>query len=163
MLTAKTIDPKETADVFRKAREQAGSDEPALIGGVLDAVVNFTKVEEYTTFLAEYAIVDGNIVVHFFPPREAFELSAHNGQPRVTAEFLRRWKRTFPEVLSPVAEDYFQATQPIVQAKYIEEMTSWWLRAGGFGTSVLDPDAFILRFFSRMDAALDVVYARQAV
>ena len=124
------------------------------MGGLADAVVKFKKVENFTTFMAEYAFIDGNIVVHFFPPREAYV--QHNSLDRVVVseEFLRGWKMTFPRVLSPVAEDYFNATAPVLEATYVAEMTSWWLRAGGFANR-LEPDAFVLGFFVALDAKLD--------
>lgn len=159
MLTPKMIDPSETSAVFRAAREQAGSvNLDADMGGLNDAVIKFTKVEKFTTFLAEYAFVDGDIVVHLYPPMEQFETSLVNNAPRVSAEYLRFWKRSFPQVLSPVAEGYFKISQPTLRAAYVEEMTSWWMRAGGFATR-LDPDGFILRFFEVLDHALDVVSA----
>lgn len=150
-----TVDPSETAAVFRQAREQAGSfDIGADIGGVSDAVLKFTKVENFTTFLAEYVLSDGSIIVHFFPPREAYELSLSTQQPRVTAEFLRMWKKKFPLVLSPTAENYFLATYPVLAATYVEEMTSWWMRIGGYAGRT-DVDEVIMRFFETLDAALD--------
>jgi len=152
---ATTVDPSETAEVFRKAREQAGSvDIGADIGGVADAVLNFTKVENFTTFLAEFVVSDGAIIVHFFPPREAYEVSLATNQPRVTAEFLRYWKKKFPYILSPVAEDFFMATKPVLTAAYVEEMTSWWMRCGGYAGRD-DAADVIMRFFLVLDSALD--------
>jgi len=152
---AAVINPLETAEVFRKAREQAGDiDIGADIGGVADAVLKFTKVERYTTFLAEFVVSDGSIIVHFFPPREAYELSLSTQQPRVNAEFLRYWKTKFPEVLSPVASSYFMAAPPVLVATYVEEMTSWWMRVGGFSNRN-DAESVINMFFDVLDAALD--------
>jgi len=149
-----TIDPKETAEAFRKAREQSGMDEPTAIGNVADAVVKFKQVEDFTTFLAEYTLLGDDIVIHFFPPREAYVLSNLTQEPAVPAEYLRYWKRKFPEVLSPVAERVFMATAPIITAMYIEEMTSWWMRANGYATR-LEPDELIRLFFVELDRSLD--------
>jgi hypothetical protein len=152
---AATVDPSETAAVFRQAREQAGSiDIGADIGGVVDAVLKFTQVEQFTTFLAEYVVSDGAIIVHFFPPREAYEVSLSTNQPRVNAEFLRYWTTKFPVVLSPVAENYFKATQPVLSATYVKEMTSWWMRAGGYSGRA-DAEDVIKQFFVVLDSALD--------
>ncbi len=156
MSSTTTIDPRETAEVFRQARAQAGMEEPTAIGNVVDAVLNFTRVEDFTTFLAEYVFLDGNIVIHFFPPREAFELSQTSQQPRISAEYLKYWKRKFPTVLSPVAEEFFNATAPIITATYVEEMASWWMRANGYA-SRMDPDGFIRLFFAELDRSLDAV------
>jgi hypothetical protein len=152
-VNARRVDVSETEAVFAQMREAAGGkEEPVALGNVLDAVVKFTQVGDYTTFLAEYAFLDGSIVVHFFPPAEAY---AGTGDARkVVEEYLLYWQRKFPLVLSPVAEDYFKATRPVLTAQYITEMQSWYLRAGGFANR-LDPDAFILGFFERLDAGLD--------
>lgn len=148
----------DATEAFRQARGQSTGDEPTEYSAetVADAVIQFTQVEDFTTFLAEYALVDGNIVLHFFPPREAFELSNTTQTPRISAEYLRYWKRTFPEVLSPVAEEFFKATAPVLTATYIEEMTSWWMRANGYAHR-LDPEGFIRLFFAELDRSLDAV------
>lgn len=125
-----------------------------MLGGVKDAVIDFKKVEGYTTFLAEYAFTDGDIVVHFFPPREAYIF--HNDRHRLSEESLLLWQRKFPQVLSPTAEEFFQATAPVLKAAYTAEMFSWWFKAAGFANR-LEPEAYLLRFFDRLDAALDAV------
>lgn len=154
---ANRVNPSETAEVFSKFRAQAGGiDVDADISNIDKAVIQFTKVEQFTTFMAEYAFVDGNIVVHFFPPREAYVVSMTTQQPKVSVDFLRYWQRTFPQVLSPVAEAFFKATMPIISATYVAEMTSWWMRANGFANG-LEPDQLILNFFAELDAALDRV------
>lgn len=124
-----------------------------VIGNVQDAVIQFKEVAAFTTFLAEYAVQDGNYILHFFPPRERY-VHTGNGKHQVHGEFLIRWQRFFPQVLSPVAEEYFQATQPRLQAAYTAEMTSWWFKASGFAER-LDPDGFIMKFFETLDTALD--------
>ena len=128
---------------------------PGMVANVQDAVVKFTKVEDYTTFLAEYAFVDGDIVVHLFPPREQHVQVADGF--KLLDEHLLRWQRLFPQVLSPVAEKYFAATYPVLMAQYVPEMTSWYFKAGGFARR-LDPESFVLLFFSRLDQALDAAY-----
>lgn len=119
---------------------------------VKDAVVQFTSVENYTTFLAEFAFVGADIVVHFFPVKEAY--MAVGDRRRVSNDYLLYWQRHFPQVLSPVAEEYFHATKPVLVAQYIPEMTSWFMRAGGF-VSQLNPTEFIVRFFEKLDDALE--------
>lgn len=145
-----------TAIDFAKAeREQAGgADIPDYIGNVQDAVIKFTQVKSFTTFLAEYAIQGGDYIVHFFPPKERYVHT--NGKYQVHGPFLVKWQRTFPAVLSPCAETYFGATQPRLQAAYTAEMFSWWLKAAGFAER-LGPEDYILRFFEKLDADLDAV------
>ncbi len=133
--------------------QAGGKAAPEYIGNVLDAVIKFEKVTGFTTFLAEYAIQEGSYIVHFFPPKEQY-INKGNGHFQVADEFLLKWKRVFPQVLSPAAEDYFGASQPRLQAAYTAEMTSWWFKAAGFA-DCLAPDEFILAFFEKLDAALD--------
>lgn len=148
------------SEIAEQEKQAAGGKEaPVAIGNVLDAVVKFDKVEQYTTFLAEYALLDGDIVVHFFPAQEEYIEVA--GRHRVRDEFLLRWQRLFPEVLSPVAEKYFGATLPVISAQYVPEMTSWYFRAGGYANR-LNATEFILKFFEHLDDALDHVYAAHA-
>lgn len=141
-------------DIAEAERRQAGgAAAPELIGNVKDAVVNFTQIKDFTTFLAEYAIIDGSYVLHFFPPRERY-VHTGNGRYQVHGEFLIKWQRKFPAVLDPVAQEYFQATAPRLQAMYTAEMFSWWFKATGLAER-FDPAGFILKFLEKLDSALD--------
>lgn len=148
------IDPRETLGVFHAERDAAGKDAPTMIGGVQDAVVKFEQIDTYTTFNVEYALVGEHIVIHFFPPFEAY-VATPGGGKRVSEDYLLKWKRHFPEVLSPVAMEYFKAGLPTISATYVEEMTSWYMRCAGFANR-LDPAALVLGFFEKLDQALDV-------
>lgn len=120
--------------------------------GVPGAVPQFTKVEGYTTFLAEYADVNGSFVIHFFPPREAYVTTSSG--IKVSQDYLLWWQRRFPEVLSPTAEEHFKTTYPTLAAQYIPEMQSWWMRAGGFAKRLGASD-FVEAFFALLDQRLD--------
>jgi len=146
----KRVDPKEAEAAFLQESASAGADAPAAIGNVADAVVSFIKVEDYTTFVAEYAFIDGNIVLHFFHSRETWN--------RDDKWHVTYFLDMFPSVLSQVAEAYFEATKPRIVAQYTPEMTSWYMRANGFAVR-LDPDGFVRRFLSKLDVALDEVLA----
>jgi hypothetical protein len=137
--------------------EDLASMPSATLENVSNATVKMTKVEDYTTFLAEYAFIDGDIVMHFFPPIEQY-VKTDNGA-RLLDEHLLRWQRSFPQVLSPIAESYFSATRPVLMAQYVPEMTSWYFKAGGFARS-LSPETLVLEFLARLDAAVDAAYAR---
>lgn len=126
-----------------------------VVGNVANAVIQFTKVESFTTFLAEYAIQDGAYIVHFFPPKERY-IAGSQGRMQVHGEFLIKWQRTFPQVLSPTAEAYFEATYPRLQAIYTAELFSWWLKASGFADRFAT-DEYIMKFFERLDEALDAM------
>lgn len=142
--------------VFQGALKQMGVEQLDDFNDIGSAIPIFKKVEKFTTFWAEYAFIDGNIVVHFFPPPEAYLNHGSTGRRVVREDFLRAWKTTFPHVLSPAAESFFNATAPVLEATYVAEMTSWWLKAGGFARR-LDPDELVLRFFAFFDAKLDAV------
>ena len=143
--------PEEVDKVFQQHRSAAGQDIPTAIGSVKDAVVGnpetgLDKVEDFTTFLAEYAFKDGNIVVHFFQTQEI------HGSDRAKRD--RYWLQVFPMVLSDTAEAHFDATQPRIFAEYVPEMTSWYFQANGFATR-LDPSGFLMKFLEKLDEALD--------
>ena len=114
--------------------------------GINDAVIQFIKVKAYTTFDAEYAWIDNDLVIHFFMPPEFVNA------PRDVA--LKWWTETFSACLESAARQFFSADYPRLVAKYTEEMTSWWFRAHGYG-DVLDPDAFAVRFLKQLDATIE--------
>jgi hypothetical protein len=105
--------------------------------------VRFIVDDTHTTFKAEFAMVDGAIVYHFFLTPEM-------------STRARYWEELFPNALSRVAERYFNATYPRLKAAYTEEVKSWWMRAEGFGL-VLDPHKFSYRFFELLDTELEEV------
>lgn len=105
------------------------------------AVPAFKAVNDYTTFFAEYDLIDGNVVIHFYPPKGV----------EVTREY---WMVRFAEALDATAQEHFQATKPRLAAKYTEELGSWWFRAQGFG-HLIDLDQYLVKFFEKLDAALD--------
>lgn len=104
----------------------------------------FIAIDGYTTFRAEMAITEGDIVFHFYPTDEVQKLPKAN----------HYWRELFPNALSAVSEEYFKVTFPRLKAAYTEEKASWWMRAFGFG-KLLDPHKFAYRFFDVLDAALD--------
>jgi hypothetical protein len=112
------------------------------------APLAFTRVEAYTTFRAEFAIEGGDVIVHFYRP-EGDDDGAH------AATY---WTTTFPAELERVAKSIFRADYPRLQAQHVDAadlgIDSWWLRAYGFG-HLLDPAGLALRFFDRLDLALD--------
>jgi hypothetical protein len=110
--------------------------------------IEFTQVPDYTTFLAEFALTNGDIVFHFFPTEEVKKL------PQARAY----WLETFPAILERVAKDYFRVDYPRLKAAYTEEQASWWLRAYGF-SHLLDPEAFTQRFLLELDRGLEAAMA----
>src|SRR6188768_3206480 len=97
--------------------QQQQQDSNISLGAIADAVPRFTAVQLYTTFDAEWALQDENIVVHFFLPKD-FRGDASN-----------YWTQRFPTALDAVARAYFSADRPRLQAKYTQELNSWWFRA----------------------------------
>lgn len=118
-----------------------GSDPGAHLSAVQNAIPSFKKFQLWDTFDAEYAMTEGNIVLHFF--------QAHD-----STETLEQWKARFADALVKVAPDYFHATAPRLVASYTEEMRSWWVRALNYG-HILDLDAYLLKFLNQLDASLD--------
>jgi hypothetical protein len=106
--------------------------------------IRFQSVDAYTTFKAEYAIVDGDLVFHFYVTPEIQKM----------AEPHKYWLQTFPAIIDPLAKDYFKAEFPKLKAAYTEEKASWWMRAFGFGM-VLEPHQLAFGLFDKLDAALD--------
>ena len=115
--------------------------------GIHKAVVSFTPVTRYTTFQAEYAVKGADLVFHFFLTPEM------DGMPK-DGPVAVYWMRSFPDILDGTAQDFFRATAPRLQAKYTEEMASWWLRAQGFGEN-LDPEGLAESFLDQLDRDLD--------
>jgi hypothetical protein len=112
-------------------------------------VLEFTKIEQFTTFRAEFAFDGDDIVFHFFLPPE---LVPHTN----TREVRKYWLETFPKVFEPVVIDVFKVQPPRIQAKYISDMDldSWWFRAFGFA-STLSPDALCAKLCETLDQALE--------
>lgn len=106
----------------------------------------FIPITEYTTFRAEMAITEGDIVFHFFPTDEVQALT--HPTP------AKYWTEFFPAALERVAKAYFNADESRLKAAYTEELASWWLRGFGFG-HVLEPQKFGYGFLDALDKALD--------
>jgi hypothetical protein len=104
----------------------------------------FIQVNDYTSFRAEFAIADGDLVFHFYVTEEIQKL----GKPH------DYWDTYFPEALQTVAREYFNSDFPQLQAQYVPEMASWWFRAKSFGQR-LDPQRLSYRFLDKFDSALD--------
>lgn len=115
------------------------------LGSIAKGVPNFIKETGYTTFLAEHVMRDGNLVFHFFYPTD---LKLHPDRARVY------WERSFAVALDEVAQRVFQATAPRLQAKYTEEMKSWWFRACSYD-HIIDVQGFVRQFFDELDTALE--------
>ena len=110
------------------------------------AAMQFTQVNDYTTFRAEFAVTAGDIVFHFFETAEVQALSARNIY----------WETVFAKELEAVAVRVFNADSTRLRAAYTDELRSWWLRAYGFG-HLLDPHRLVYRFLDALDEALDAV------
>lgn len=121
------------------------------VGEVVNAVVQYTQ-KEYTSFKAEHGLKDGDLVIHFFLPLEDPKVLG-KADARIQKSWNAFWLEKFPAVLSPVAQEYFQADLPRIVAKYTPEVASWWFLARGFG-SMMDPQAFAEAFLAKLDAAL---------
>ena len=113
----------------------------ATLESLTDAIVKFTPVTDFTTFTAEYALKDQDLVIHFFLPEDL------RGPPEY-------WSKYFPLALDRTARAYFEAEAPKLQAKYTPELRSWWFRARGYD-HLIDLSGFVEGFLSQLDSALD--------
>lgn len=148
MENLKRVSPSETKD----ARGEYSGVANNAMGGIGSATVKMEKVEEYTTFLAEFAVQDSDIIIHFFLPYEAYTDTTKG--KRVKAGYDKYWQNNFPITLSNVAMQHFDATYPRIFAEWVPEMQSWYMRCRGFGNR-LDPESFTRKFFEVLDVALD--------
>lgn len=124
--------------------------------GVGSDVVSWEPMEfeqvTFNNFHVEYAIVDGNFVVHFFVHPEAIQ---HYRE----SDLQNWWQKDFAIAMSNVAQEHFKATKPRIMAKYTMETASWWFKAQGYG-HLLDPMAFLHEFFGRLDETVPPVLPR---
>jgi len=125
-------------------RERVGN---VSMDGIEKAVPKFNREEGYTTFIAEYAVRGDDLVFHFYLTPE-LDAEPKDGPVAVY------WMRTFPSVLDATAQSFFNATAPRLQAKYTQELQSWWLLAQGFGMAI-DPEKLALSFLEKLDGCLD--------
>jgi hypothetical protein len=110
--------------------------------------IQFIPNRDYTTFAAEVAVTEGDIVYHFYVTDEVNKLSSPHAY----------WHERFPQALEKVAQEYFKAKFPRLKAAYTEEQASWWLRAFGFGR-VLHPHRLARGLFDALDKELDSAFA----
>lgn len=101
------------------------------------------KVEEYQNFRVEYALVNEDFVVHFFVTQTQI-------QTMEESELEQWWLNGFAVGMDRVAQEYFDAGPPRLQAKYTQEVASWWLKAQGYG-HLVSPEAYLLGFFAQLD------------
>lgn len=114
--------------------------------------IDYTPVQDYTNFDAEYAMVGDDIIVHLFHPHD-----------RKLPYAI--WRGKLPQILSDFAEKFWEATRPRLVAAYThEEQSAWcpseidsyWFKACGFANQG-DPEARVLKFLEGLDEALDAV------
>lgn len=139
----KEVPPEKARELLGKAAESALE-----LGD--DAIPQFTQLDSYRGFKAEYAVIHGDIILHFFLPKHA-----QVNSPEARQAWMGYWLKDFPAKLDPVAQEYFEATHPRLMAKYTSEVASWWFKAQGFG-EVLDVGEFVGRFLTKLDEALQV-------
>jgi len=99
----------------------------------------------HENFRAEYALVNEDLIVHFFLPESV--------DPSQASAYRNWWYTDFAKIMSEEAQAYFGAEYPRIMAKYTEEVASWWLKAQGYD-HLLDPLAYLQRFFAQLDARL---------
>jgi hypothetical protein len=104
----------------------------------------------YTTFEAEYHICEytGDVTIHFFPSSE-------------DNLYMKVWVHEFGPMLETCVLREWHPDPSRFRAAWTEELSSWWLRAYGFGRG-LGVEALRERFFDALDAAMDLRLAPPA-
>lgn len=141
------------------------------VANVDGAVIKYEVCDAFTTFSVKWTIRDeADLIITFFPSasfREYVELTEsdadlHAAQLESACKsawndesFRRSWTELFPKYLNEVAQEHFEATYPRLQAKYTEELKSWWVLAQGYG-HILDPERFVYLFLEKMDSRLEM-------
>ncbi len=108
---------------------------------------DFKKIESFTTFNAEYAVIGQDLVFHFYLPAEYED-------QKQTPKVAQYWMQIFPTALDVTARTFFNANYPRLKAAYTPEMVSWWFRAHGFA-NVPDPVRSAYLFAQALDKTLD--------
>ena len=119
--------------------------------------LQFTKVEDLTTFSAEVTVTDGEAVYHFYATKEVNDLPrwvTPDGPVQLSLTANNYWIGLFPTEMEKAAKAYFDADERRLRAAYTAEKASWWLRAKGAGQR-LDPQRFALGFCDALDKALE--------
>lgn len=119
-------------------------------GDVGVPVLQFLSPDKAFKLFRPEAAVDGDdLVFHFFLPEDLTVF-------RSNSSIRKFWDDVFPEALDPVARGHFLAEYPRIRAQHVQEfgIDSWWLRASGFGASVVDLDRFVNKFYDRLEEAL---------
>lgn len=155
---------EESREVARRLRKSL-SEEPEIgLRGM-----KFTKVErEY--FFVEYIHNRGYLVFHFFIPVQYMNITRN---PPVTdalgnvlddgvvytptPEALKYWTEVFPTFLDACAQEFFNATFPRIEAAYVPDVTSWFLRCRGF--DVIDQKSLCEGFIKAMDQKISSSFA----
>jgi hypothetical protein len=119
---------------------------------VVRAVPRFVRTE-LPHFIAEFTVIDGDLVIHFFLPKAAGDLRKADANQQKRWEAY--WLEHFPQVLSPVAMEFFQADKRRLVAKYTPDLVSWYFRARGFG-NVVDPATLAGQFYAALNGRLSL-------
>jgi len=133
MLDEQFVAVGDAAEVFGSAASAFGATAPT-----------FIPAEGYTTFRAEYAEIDSDLVFHFFATPEINKLP----------DPWRYWRESFPDGLQRVATEHFGDGYPRIKAAYSDDLASWWLRASHYD-HILDLKEYARRFLAKLDAVLD--------
>lgn len=138
------LDPSQAASQLTSGREGG-----TYLRDIQNSVPQFKRVDDYTTFMVEWDLIGDDLVFHFYLTKEYVEDPAY-------------WTVQFPQVLNVIGQEHFGASAPRLQAKYTEEVQSWWMKAQRYG-HILDIPVYVAAFFEKLDAGLEQEVAEAKV
>jgi hypothetical protein len=106
----------------------------------------------YPTFTAEVATTGKgyqDYVVHFYAPTTYWTNKGLLTEDNL-AQLKKFWRKAFPNLLSELAQSFFDADYPRLRAAYTEENHSWWFRADACAAT-LSPEDRIQLFFDKLN------------
>lgn len=142
------VDPEKA----NKMAQDLGSQSPLSAQSVKEGVPEFTKERKFHSFKADHALIEGDVIIHFYLPQRAMQYIKGDNNP-AEQKWMEFWLKKFPAVIDPIAREYFDAEYPRLQVKYTQEVASWWFKGQGYG-NLLDLKKFVKSFLEKLDAAL---------
>jgi hypothetical protein len=153
-------DEKE-AEELKHARTMQASDQTEVSGPLGFRIY---RSSFFYAYHARRGPEERDYVVHFYPPA-MMRFSPYAGIPETkdwpladeTHEAIERrwndseyWSRWFPMTLDLIAQEWFGASAPTLEAQHVPELVSWFFTARGMALCLM-PEDRIQGFLERLD------------